>query len=335
MERGARACRRGRPPSASCRGPASGRGPPRARPPSASESEHDERRQVGRAEDRRAARRRRRQGPRRRGDGAAAARGRGGDGMPTTGAAAAAPPDRRRPAVASGTGEAGMSTAASGRPSSVEPRMSEGRRHESGYGSAGSRAGRGVARVRSVTLAPRRRSRASRSAPEYDASSNVIDVVAARSAPRGRLEARTRDASSTGRRRRAGRDARASVASSSSVRSVDRQAQVLGEVGAGGAGRPRPLVARPSRRRRCRALAVLERRDLGLVDDDVEEDRGRLDADAGVVVDREVAERMRASARRAATSAASDRDDGEDCAELRRDHGDEGTRVRHRAEVGP
>ena len=38
--------------------------------------------------------------------------------------------------------------------------------------------------------------------------------------------------------------------------------------------------------------ACLEGRDLGLVDDDVEEDPVRLDADPGVVVDREVAERV-------------------------------------------
>ena len=42
----------------------------------------------------------------------------------------------------------------------------------------------------------------------------------------------------------------------------------------------------------------LEGRDLGLVDDDVEEDPVRLDADARVVVDREVAERMRRGQRR-------------------------------------
>src|SRR5439155_20413682 len=39
-------------------------------------------------------------------------------------------------------------------------------------------------------------------------------------------------------------------------------------------------------------LALGERRDLGLVDDDVEVDFRRLDADAGVVVDREVPKRM-------------------------------------------
>ncbi len=50
---------------------------------------------------------------------------------------------------------------------------------------------------------------------------------------------------------------------------------------------------------RDRAVAVgvdpellLERRDLGLVHDDVEEDAVRLDPDPGVVVDREVAQRM-------------------------------------------
>ena len=41
------------------------------------------------------------------------------------------------------------------------------------------------------------------------------------------------------------------------------------------------------------AEARLERRDLGLVDDDVEQDPIGLDADPGVVVDGEVAERMR------------------------------------------
>ena len=46
------------------------------------------------------------------------------------------------------------------------------------------------------------------------------------------------------------------------------------------------------------AEACLEGRDLGLVDDDVEQDPVGLDADAGVVVDREVAERMRRRERR-------------------------------------
>ena len=67
-------------------------------------------------------------------------------------------------------------------------------------------------------------------------------------------------------------------------------------------GNLRALGGSPRRRLGLVDLAVaievecgpcLERRDLGLVDDDIEQDSIDLDPDPGVVVDREVAERMR------------------------------------------
>ena len=115
-----------------------------------------------------------------------------------------------------------------------------------------------------------------------------------RSADRAAPRTRRPGASSTGHRPRAGTTGRPRADAASASAPRDRQPQVIGDRLARGRARVLQFrIGHGAIEIEVDVLPRLEGRDLGMIDDDVERYSIRLDPDAGVVVDREVAERVR------------------------------------------